>query len=105
MVNAFKQPVSKLYAIFIQSVIPIFDSFNTLLQAEETLIHILYHSTLHFYCSLLSIFILIEVISESNDMLSIDLEDPDVLKDFNSIFTGAMTKQYARVSYFIGNSE
>ena len=33
----------------------------------------------------LLISILPEVISESDDMLSINLEDPDVLKDFNSI--------------------
>ena len=38
-------------------------------------------------------------------MLSIDLEDPDVLKDFNSMFIGAMTKQYARDSDIIGISE
>ena len=35
LVNAFRQPVSKLYAMFVQSIIPIFDSFNTFLQAEE----------------------------------------------------------------------
>ena len=29
LLNAFKQPVSMLYAMFVQSVIPIFDSFNT----------------------------------------------------------------------------
>ena len=29
LVNALKQPVSKLCAMFIQFVIPIFDSFNT----------------------------------------------------------------------------
>ena len=91
MGNAFKEPVSKLYAIFVQSVIPIFDSFNVFLQAEEPLIHILYHSTLRLHRSLLSIFILPEVISESDDVLSIDLEDPDVLKEFNIIFIGAMT--------------
>ena len=51
--HSFKQPVSKLHTIFIQSVIPIFDSFNTFLQAEEPLIHILYHSTLRLYRSLL----------------------------------------------------
>ena len=66
--------------MFDKSVIPIFDSFNTFLQAEEPLIHILYHSTLHLYRSLLSRFILLEVISESDDVLSIDLEDPDVLR-------------------------
>ena len=29
LLNAFKQPVSMLYTMFVQSVIPIFDSFNT----------------------------------------------------------------------------
>ena len=44
LVNAFKQPI-----IFEQSVIPIFDRFDTFLQAEELLIHILYHSFLRLY--------------------------------------------------------
>ena len=85
LLNAFIQSVSKLYAMFVQSVIPIFDSFNTFLQAKEPLIHILYHSTLWLYCSLLSRFILPEVLSELDD-----LEDPDVLKDLNNLFIGAM---------------
>ena len=38
-------------------------------------------------------------------MLSIDIEDPDVLKDFNIIFIGAMTKQYTTASDIIGTSE
>ena len=105
LVNAFKQPVSKLYAMFVKSVIPIFDSFNNFLQAEEPLIHILYYSTLCLYHSLLSKFIELEVISESDDVLSTDLEDPAVLKDCNSIFIGAMTKQYPRSSDIIGISE
>ena len=87
-----------------QSVIPIFDGLNTFLQDEEPLIHILYHSILRLYRSLLSKFILLEVISESDDVLSIDLQDPDVLKDFNSIFIGAIKKQYARDSDIIGTS-
>ena len=37
-----------------------------------------------------------EVISEYDDVLSIDLEGSDFLKDFNSIFFGAITKQYTR---------
>ena len=105
LVNAFKQSVSKLYAMFIQYVIPIFDYVDTFLLAEEPLIHILYHSTLRLYCSLLSRFILLEVISESDDVLSIDLEDPDGLKDFKSIFIRAMTKLCARGSEIIGTSE
>ena len=37
-------------------------------------------------------------------MLSINLEDPDVLKNFNSIFIGEMTNQYVRDSDIIGTS-
>ena len=38
-------------------------------------------------------------------MLSIDVEDLDVSKDFNSIFIGAMAKQYLRDSDIIRTSE
>ena len=85
--NSFKQPLSKLYALFAQSVTSTFDSFNNFLQAGEPLINILYHFTLRLCRSLLSRFILPEVISESDE-----LEDRDILEDFNSIFIGAMTK-------------
>ena len=56
--------------------IPIFRSFNTFLQPKEPLIHILHHSTLRLYCLLLSIFMRPEVISESDNKLSFDIEDP-----------------------------
>ena len=48
-----KQPVSKLYTMFTQSVIPMLDSFGTFLQAEEPFLDILSHSTLRLYRSLL----------------------------------------------------
>ena len=54
------------------------------------MIHILHHSTLRLSWSLLLGFIQPEVISESDDVLSIALEGPDVLKDFNNMFIGAM---------------
>ena len=75
------------------------------MQAEEPLIHILYHSTLRLYHSLLARFILLDVISESDDVLSIDLEDPVVWKDFNSVFIGAITKPHARDSDTIETSD
>ena len=66
LVNTFKQPISKLYAMFVYFVIPIFDIFNTFLQAQEPLSLILFHFTVRLYRSLLSRFILPEVISESD---------------------------------------
>ena len=71
--------------MLVQSVILIFDSFNTFLQAEEPLIHILYDSTLNLFRLLLLRFILPEVISESDDVLSIEV-----------LFIGAMIKRYTR---------
>ena len=35
--------------------------------------------------------------SESDNMPCTHLEDPDVLNDFNSMFIGAMTNQYAKL--------
>lgn len=96
LLKAFKDPVTKLYAMFVQSVIPLFDSYNTFLHAEEPLIHVLYQSTIRLYCSLLSRFTLSEKIASSDDVLDIDLDDPDCLKDYDSIFIRGMTKQYAR---------
>ena len=49
LVNGFKQPFSKLYSMFVQYISPIFDSFNTFLQAEKPMIHKLYHSSVHLY--------------------------------------------------------
>ena len=79
LVNALKQTIRKLYVMFFQSVISIFDSFNAFLQAKEPLIHILCHSTLHLYNSLLSRIIIPEALSESDAVPSIDLEDSDYL--------------------------
>ena len=58
LVNASKQIVGRLYAMSVQPVMPLFGSFYTFRQVEEPLTHILYHSTLRLYRSLLSRFIL-----------------------------------------------
>ena len=91
--------------MFVQSVIPIFDSFNTFLQSEEPLIHVLQQSAIRLYRSLLTRFIRAEVISSSEDVLSIDLDNPDFAKADNEISIGAMTKQYARDNDIIGTSQ
>ena len=102
MVKLFKDPVTKLYCLFVQAVIPTFDAYNTFLQAQEPLVHLLYQSTVRLLRSLLSRFILPEVLSTADDLLEIDLKDLSNLKDNNSLFIGIMTKQYARSNDIIG---
>ena len=100
MVKLFKNPVTKLYCLFAQAVIPTFDIFNTYLQSEEPLVHLLYQSTLLH--SLLSRVVLPEVISAADDLLEIDLEDSSILRDSNVILIGMTTKRYARSNDMIG---
>ena len=38
----FNDPFTKLYILFGQSVMPVFDQFNTFLQSEEPLVHLLH---------------------------------------------------------------
>ena len=61
--KAFTTPLTKLHAMFVQSVMPVFDSFNAFLQSEEPLIHMLLQSTIRLYRSLLTRFIRPQVIS------------------------------------------
>ena len=79
-----------------QSAIPIFDPFNTFLQATEPLIHMLHQSAFHLYQSLLSRFVLPEVLADSsNDYDFIDIYEEENLKDHKNIYIGHMTKQFA----------
>ena len=76
--------------------IPTFDIFNTYLQSEEPLVHLLYQSTSKLLHSLLSRVVLPEVISAADDLLETYLEDSSNLRDSYVIFIGMTTKQYAR---------
>ena len=63
LVKAFTTPVTKLHAMFVQSFMPVFHRFNTFLQSEEPLIHMLLQSTIRLYRSLLTSFVRPQVIS------------------------------------------
>ena len=105
LVKAFKDPVTKLYAMFVQWVIPIFDTFNTFFQSEEPLIHMLYQCAMRLYRSLLLRFIHPHVISSSEDLTSIDLDNGELQKSDNEVFIGMTTKQYARDTDIIATSQ
>ena len=78
-----------------QSAIPIFNSFNTFLQETELHIRVLHQSTFHLYHSLLSQFVLPNVMADViNDLDSIDIYDVENLKKLNNNYIGLMTKQF-----------
>ena len=51
---------------------------------------------------MLTRFVLPEVIASTDDVLNIDLDDPSILKDYENVFIGLMTKQFARDSDILG---
>ena len=102
LVNAFKQPVSKLYIMFVQSEIPVFDSINTFLQLRN---HWLIYCIILLYVCIAHHFQDLCYLKLSQNMQSINLEYSDVLKDFNVVFIVAMTKQYVSDSDIVGTSQ
>lgn len=61
----------KLYLLFVQSVKPVFDIYNKLLQSEEFLVHLLQENTLNLYKTLLTRFLKSHVTAQSHDILSL----------------------------------
>ena len=53
LARKFDDPFSKLNVLFVQSVMPVFDHFNTFLQSEEPLVHLLHETTVKLYRALL----------------------------------------------------
>ena len=102
LIRQFSAPFTKLYVLFVQSVMSVFDQFNTFLQSEEPLMHLLHESIIKLYKGLLSRFIKTEILSNSNDVLLIDIENSESLKELNTIYIGFITKQYVVAADIIG---
>ena len=105
LVTKFNDPFTKLYALFVQSIMPSFDAYYTFLQSEELLVHLLQDSTLNLYMALLPCFIKPDVIAQSDDILCTDIEDFKNYKEYSSIHIGFPTKQNALSKDLIGTSK
>ena len=64
--------------------------------------HLLHESTIKLYKGLLLRFIKTEILSNSNDVLLIDIENSESLKELNTIHIGFIKKQYAVAEDIIG---
>ena len=73
LVRKFNDPFTKLYVLFVQSIMPSLHTYNTFLQSEEPLVHLLQDTTWNLYKALLSRFIKPDVIAQNDDILCIDI--------------------------------
>lgn len=74
MITKFGDPFTKL-SFFVQWVVLAFDTYSTLLQSEEPLVHGLQESTLNLYKTLVACFIKPHIVVQNDDIFSVDIED------------------------------
>ena len=95
---------SQKVTLFVQSVTPAFDIYNTFLQSEEPLVHLLQESTLNLYKALLVRFIKPHIIAQNDNIFSTDTEYSTGYKESSSVHIGYSTMQYALSKDFVETS-
>ncbi len=89
--TAFQNPVTEIALLFNQATIPLFTTFNKLLQSEEPVIHIVHEKVTTLAKTLGNRIIKANVMQETA-IAEIDLADPEVFKARKSIHLGGTTK-------------
>jgi hypothetical protein len=89
--KAFENPLTEVVLYFHHASIPLFTSFNMLLQSEEPLIHIVLDSVTKLGKTLGNRIIKASIVKESS-LTGIDLEDQSIYIPIQSIHLGGMTK-------------
>ena len=87
-------PMTKVYLLFVHSVMPIFDSFTALLESEEPMIHKMIDCITKLVKDLLGRFISIKCIPDADSLLDIDYKDPSVQLSDEQLWIGFATRQF-----------
>lgn len=86
-------PMTEVYCLFLQSVIPLFDTFNTVMQTESPMIHTLHISIIELLKDILSRFIKVAIIKSISDITTIEYDNASNQKEDKELFIGFTTRQ------------
>lgn len=92
----FDNPITEVYLMFYQAVLPCFTSFNTFLQRETPCIHLLQDKMESFVIKILGKFVKVTVIKNAKDsgkLLDLDFLSLENQMDDSGVFVGFLTKQ------------
>ena len=90
--KAFSNPMTEIYLLFLQSVIPLFTKLNLLLQRQEPVIYLLDSSMKAFLKSLFSRFVdPQEIVAVGPDIIKTDFSRPNQLPD-HKLYLGMFTR-------------
>jgi hypothetical protein len=87
----FENPITEIYLMFIQAVIPTFTTVNKLFQRGEPVINLLLDHLESFLKKLAGKFICIDAIAAANKVCEIDFSDDGITKEEDKMFVGITT--------------
>ena len=106
LAEQLNDPITKVYMLFLHSVLPVFDSFTALLESEEPLIHKVRECIMKLVKELLGRFVNMQYIHEATDpLLDSDYEDPTVQLRDRQLRIGFATSQFIQKEDLEGTAD
>lgn len=93
LVTAFEKPMTEVYLLFYESVLPVFTRVNLLLQREDLNIFLVADAIRAFLKKLLSKFVTLQAIREQEDITDVNFLDPKNQLGDDALTIGMVTKQ------------
>ena len=90
--NLFSRPITEVYLLFYQSILPVFNHFNQFLQREDPCIHLVHDCCESLLKKVLGKFIKLDVIKACPALCDVNTDSTNQLSDGN-IFVGFLTRQ------------
>ena len=88
-------PVLKLYFLFLDAILPLFNRFNQLFQSERPLLHVLYYELIILYKKFLLKFIRQDVVeAHVHNILELNVENEDIHVSNCELFIGTSTREF-----------
>ena len=92
LIDAFSNPVTEVYCMFLDGVLPALTNLNLLLQRSDPIVHIMYDALFSTTCTLLSRFVNADIVqcykngSLSNKKLLEEVDNPENYLDQNKLY-------------------
>nr|XP_042912499.1 zinc finger BED domain-containing protein 5-like [Parasteatoda tepidariorum] len=94
----FEDKSTQLYLFFLQSVIPLFESCNTMMQQQAPLIHRFQRELMNLFSNILSRFIKPACIANASSVFEVNFNKSKNQKDDSELVIGGKTRQYIKDS-------
>ncbi|KAG8590542.1 hypothetical protein GDO81_006790 [Engystomops pustulosus] len=104
ILSSIQNPMTKVYLLFLHSVLPVFNSFNILLQTEAPMVHQLFPAMVTLYKDILVRFIQPTIIARAENIMDIDYSDPSVQLPLEDVLIGFETRNHSRRENLIDTS-